>query len=110
MIPKKHRGIKRGDIADIFFRGRTRKFSGGIVRWMTRPKDATVSRFAVTISGKIAKGAVQRNAIRRALQASIVEAVPALRRPSDVVILWNQRDDVRVSKLAKEFEEIFRIM
>ena len=108
MIPKRFRGIARRDIVLLARSGGAIPFSGGVVRWKARRANTHNSRFAVAVSGRIAKRATKRAAIRRVVQAAILDTLPSLRPPSDVLVVWNRSArKPSIRDLQKEFTKIF---
>ena len=90
------------DIEGVLSKGRS--YQGALVRGKALPRPtATSSRFAVIVSKKTAKMAVERNLLRRQV-FSILASESSPRIPSDVVLFVGAKADF--SKLQTAVHEV----
>lgn len=102
MLPLEHRLRKQKDFDRVYKRGRvyrTRLFM------MRADKPGTeVARFAVVVSNKVSKKAVDRNRVRRRAHAAIDRLLHEGVAESDVIInIHPNAVNVTVEELEKEF-------
>ncbi|MBI4133853.1 MAG: ribonuclease P protein component [Candidatus Terrybacteria bacterium] len=88
MIPKRFRGIPPTELGALFRFGKRRRFSYGQI--VLRNRQQGVSRLAVVVPARVAKKAIARTRIRRAIQAALLPLLPALRPALDIAVVWEQ--------------------
>ena len=104
MIPKRFRGIGRGDIAILARVGERQRIFGGDVRWCVRERGEP--RFAVAVPSRVVRRAVERSRIRRVVQASFSRLLEGIVVPIDLLVVWQSQTPPKVRKLSEELERI----
>ena len=84
MLPRPHRLARRSELTLVLRRGVPARAAGLLVK--AYPTRRRFSRFAFTVSNRVAKRATIRNRLRRQLRESTRQLLPKLRRGYDVVV------------------------
>jgi ribonuclease P protein component len=85
MLASKYRLKQRADISRVFKHGKS--VHGRWFNTRYRPNHQSHCRATVIISGKIIKGAVARNRLRRRLRGLLEDSWPALRTTADIAVV-----------------------
>lgn len=84
MLPATER-LSQRDVSLLLKRGTSRHSTHFSVR--TAPADAGKSRAACVVSKRVARGAVERNRLRRRMYAALATVLPTLPAPQDVMLV-----------------------
>jgi len=89
MLPGKHRLRKQKDFDRVYKRGKVIRAPLFLIRMGSAGTD--LPRFAVVVSNKVSKKAVDRNRVRRRTHAAWRDLLPRVKKPVDVIISMSTR-------------------
>ncbi len=89
MLKTEQRLRKKKDIDAVYQSGR--KGYTSFIRIVFLPTQNPESRFAVVVSNKVSKLAVDRNLIKRRIRSVVQELLPRFTKPYDVAVIAQQK-------------------